>query len=85
MLTPKFVEFMPDNTFEDGILYVSMRFEVAIHLCPCGCGEKTVTPLGANGWTLTFDETVTLSPSIGSFQIPCKSHYWIRANQIVWA
>ena len=28
-------------------------------------------------------ETVSLSPSIGNFQFPCKSHYWIRENRVI--
>lgn len=79
------MEYMPD-VLAEGVLYISQPFEVAIHLCACGCGNKVVTPLGAGGWTLTNDEgKVTLHPSIGNFQIPCKTHYWIRANQVIWA
>ena len=54
-------------------------------LCACGCGEKTVTPLGENGWNLTFDENgLSLKPSIGNFNIPCKSHYFITNNKVRW-
>lgn len=28
---------------------------------------------------------VSLAPSIGNWTFPCRSHYWIRRNQIVWA
>jgi len=85
-LIPAFVETMPD-TLEPGVLYISLKYEVAIHLCACGwCGQKTVTPFDARyGWVLTQkDSLVTLSPSIGNFQMPCRSHYWIRDNQVVW-
>jgi hypothetical protein len=35
---------------------------------------------------MTFDgDLVSLSPSIGNWQFPCRSHYWIRENAIVWA
>lgn len=93
-LTVKYVETVPEHK-EEGILYVSKRFGIAIHLCACGCGEQTVTPLnGTNeggwdkkhGWDFTEHEdgTVTLAPSIGNFEFPCKSHYFIRRNKIVW-
>lgn len=79
------VDIMPVR-LDPGVLYASDRFEVAAHLCPCGCGSKVVTPLGPAEWTI--DETPngpTLNPSIGSWQLPCRSHYWIRAGIIEWA
>lgn len=92
-LTVKYVETMPE-TKEEGILYISKRFGLAIHLCACGCGEQVVTPINgswngwdkSHGWDFTEHEdgTVTLSPSIGNFEFPCKSHYFIRRNKIVW-
>ena len=89
VLTPEYVEFMPDHDqMEQGVLYISERFQIAIHLCACGkCGWQTVTPLddGSKGWKMTKeDRKVTLSPSIGAFQHPCKSHYFIRNNEVVW-
>lgn len=84
-ITPVFVEFMPPQLAPD-TLYISLQYKTAIHLCACGCGIKTVTPLGYDGWLLTWaDGKATLSPSIGNQQFPCKSHYWIRENKIVWA
>ena len=33
-----------------------------------------------------FDgKTISLHPSIGSWSLPCRSHYWIRRNRILWA
>jgi hypothetical protein len=84
-LKHKLVEVIPE-ILEDSILYISLMYEVAIHKCCCGCGLKVVTPLNPQDWTLTIDgEAVTLSPSIGNFQFPCKSHYWIRNSMVVWA
>lgn len=88
MLRPLFVDFIPE-TLEQGVLYVSERFETAIHLCACGwCKEKTVTPFhdGQSGWRYMRDEQnrITLFPSIGNQNMPCKSHYWLRNNEIVW-
>lgn len=80
----KSVERIPKH-LEEGIIYVCLECQVAVHLCACGCGEKTVTPLEENGWNLTFDENgLSLSPSIGNFSIPCKSHYFIKDNKVRW-
>ena len=35
----QFVGYMPDE-FKQGVLYISMRGKIVIHLCACGCGEK---------------------------------------------
>ena len=73
------------SKLEEGILYICFECQVAVHLCACGCKEKTVTPLGENGWNLWLnDEIATLSPSIGNFNIPCKSHYFITNNKVRW-
>ena len=89
----KRVEFVKhiSGELEQGVLYVSEEFELAIHLCACGwCKQKTVTPFkdfpNDRGWTYTRDaeDRVTLHPSIGNFQMPCKSHYWVQGNKIVW-
>ena len=84
-LEHKFVEFIPKE-LENGILYVSIKFKTAVHLCACGCGIKTVTPFSPTDWKLTFDGiTVSLNPSIGNWGFPCKSHYWITKNEIKWS
>ena len=80
-----FSEFIPKE-IEQGILYVSMEYGTVIHLCACGCGEKVITPLGRREWQLQYDgESITLTPSIGNWNFPCKSHYWIRHSNVVWA
>ena len=83
-LTPRFVKFIPDR-LEPGVLYISLDFATASHKCACGCGAEAVTPLAATGWKLIFDGTVSLDPSIGMWSFPCRSHYWIEQNTIVWA
>jgi len=69
---------------EQQTLYISLEYRTAVHLCACGCGIKVVTPLGPNDWVLTFDGTVSLRPSIGNGQQPCRSHYYIRHDHIDW-
>lgn len=84
-LTHKFVDYIPDE-IEEGILYISIPFCTAIHKCVCGCSNEVVTPISRKGWKLSFDgETVSLTPSIGSWNLVCKSHYFITNNTIRWA
>jgi hypothetical protein len=83
-LFPLFLETMPD-TLDEGVLYVSRKYETAIHLCACGCKGQTVTPLRDGHWTLTMDNNgPTLDPSIGNQHWPCGSHYLVREGIIVW-
>ncbi len=71
---------------EAGILYVSMPYRTTLHLCCCGCGNQVVLPLRPTAWKLTYDgDTITMSPSVGNWSFPCRSHYWIRNNQVEWA
>ena len=84
-LTHKFVEYIPDK-LEDRTVYVSMRFATAVHKCCCGCGHEVVTPLSPSGWQLSYDgESISLWPSIGNWNFPCKSHYWIKNDSVKWA
>ncbi|SRR6266403_1306391 len=81
----KHVHYMPSE-LQPGVLYVSDEFEIAAHLCACGCEAKVRTPLDHTEWKL--EETTdgpSLYPSIGNWQLPCQSHYWIRNGQTIWA
>lgn len=81
----KFIEFVPD-VLEDGVLYISVEYCSAIHKCVCGCGNQVVTPLSPTDWQFTFDgKSISLYPSIGNWYFECKSHYWIRKNEIIFA
>jgi len=81
------VDEMPQE-LESGKLYVSHKHHIAIHLCACGCGIKTVTPLEEGEWKLTMNENnqATLRPSIGNFmgENPYHAHYYITDNKIQW-
>lgn len=66
------------------MLHISLRYATAVHLCACGCRRKVVTPLKPAGWRLIFDGAVSLDPSIGNWQYPCRSHYYIRSNRVEW-
>lgn len=84
-LDHEFVDNIPGAP-DEGKLFISIRYRTAVHLCACGCGLKVVTPLRPSKWKLIFDgDSVSLTPSIGSWQFPCRSHYWIKNNEIVWS
>lgn len=80
----EFVEFVPEQ-LEAGVLYVSRRYRTASHLCCCGCGLEVVTPLNNAKWQASErGGKVWLSPSIGNWSFPCRSHYWIEGGRIRW-
>lgn len=83
----EFVEFIPLE-LKEGVLYISIQYATAVHKCACGCGNTVVTPLkpAPVGWQILFDgKTVSLMPSIGNWQFPCRSHYWIKSDKVRWA
>lgn len=81
----EFVEFMPDK-FENGVLYISIPYNTATHLCACGCGSEVITPFSPSDWSITYNgRTVSLRPSIGNWNFPCKSHYFITDGEVRWA
>lgn len=74
-----------DEDLKDGVLYVAPHYEVAIHKCMCGCGEKVVTSLIEGQWTWNFNgKNVSLSPSVGNYNFNCKSHYYLRDGIVKW-
>jgi len=78
------VNYMP-NTFDQGVLYVSHKYQIAGHLCACGCGEKVWTPLGHTDWSVKMSKNgPSMRPSIGNGQLNCKSHYIIRNGSVLW-
>jgi hypothetical protein len=79
------VHYIPKE-LKPGVLYVSEEFDIAIHLCACGCGSRVKTPLGPTEWSISETKSgVTLRPSVGNWQQPCRSHYLITRGKIVWA
>lgn len=84
-LEHRFVEHIPEH-LEAGILYVSLEYATAAHRCCCGCGEEVVTPFTPTDWKMTFDgESISLSPSIGSWTLKCRSHYVIVRGEVLQA
>lgn len=84
VLRPAVVEFVPEP-LEPGVLYIALKYQVAVHLCPCGCANRAVTPLDSpSGWQLTMvDGQATLHPSL-LHRFECKSHYFIVKNRVQW-
>ncbi len=84
-LTHEFVTVIPDEV-EERTLYVSMDYATAVHKCCCGCGREVVTPLTPTDWTLIYDGvSISLDPSVGSWGLDCRSHYWIDKSTVRWA
>ena len=82
-LEHRFVQYVPVN-LEQGVLYVSLEHKTVTHSCCCGCGEEIVTPLGPTDWKITFDgETISLHPSVGNWNLTCRSHYVIKRGRII--
>jgi hypothetical protein len=83
-LEPRFVHEVPEG-LEEGKLYISVEVGSVNHLCACGCGNEVVTPLHPARWVIVYDgETITLWQSVGSFGLPCRSHYVIDRNRVIW-
>lgn len=85
ILKHEFVEYIPDD-LTAGTVYISIVYKTALHKCVCGCGIEVVTPISPTDWQLTFNgESISLHPSIGNWSFPCRSHYWIKNGEVVWA
>lgn len=81
----EFIDLAP-KSLEEGVLYVSVEYGSAVHKCFCGCGIKVATPFTPTDWKLTFDgDTVSLWPSVGNWDLPCRSHYVIKRDLVHWA
>ena len=83
-LKPVFTKRIPEE-LDSGIMYVCIEGKTMMHLCPCVCGKIVVLSLDRTFWSFKYDgENISIFPSIGNYQFPCKSHYWIIDNCIVW-
>ena len=84
-LTHRFVTHIPER-IEPGVLFVSMEFGMVAHSCCCGCGEEVTTPLTPTDWKLTYDgETISINPSVGNWNLACRSHYVIKNGKVIEA
>ena len=84
LLKLQFVENAPEE-LEPDTVYVSIPFATVLHNCACGCGHEVVTPLSPSDWTMTYDGvSISMAPSIGNWNFPCRSHYVIRRSRVDW-
>ena len=84
-LDHRFVRDIPDS-LDPGVLYVSMEYGTAAHSCCCGCSEEVFTPFTPTDWRMTFNgEAISLWPSIGNWNLPCRSHYVIVRGWVIEA
>ena len=83
--TAVWVDDMPQS-LDPGNLYISVMHRLTEHLCACGCGAEVSLPLGRSEWRIEYDgESVSVSPSIGNWRLPCRSHYLIEKGYTRWA
>jgi len=72
-----FVDSIP-ATLQNGVVYVCLKHNIVSHLCACGCGYRIDTPIDPDEWQLSYNgKGISLFPSIGNWDIPCHSHYFI--------
>lgn len=86
IIEPVFLDgfMIPFEEMEEAKIYISEQYGVSIHKCLCGCGGKTVLPIDPiHGWNLikNSNKSVSFTPSVGNFQMHCKSHYIITNNK----
>tara|TARA_R110001632_G_scaffold111731_1_gene222561 strand:+ start:362 stop:664 length:303 start_codon:yes stop_codon:yes gene_type:complete len=87
-ITPVYVEFAPEREqMKEGEIYISKKYGSTLHNCLCGCSELVVLPInniinGVDyGWKLIEEnQKISFTPSVGNYQLPCKSHYVITKN-----
>lgn len=84
-ITPNFVEFIPKK-LDEGALYIATEHSTATHLCCCGCGTKVVLSLRPTDHSLDVSSQgyVSIWPSVGNWDLPCRSHYIIKQNRVIW-
>lgn len=86
-IRPEFVEYIPSEGKDllPGIVYISMKHRTVVHRCPCGCGGLSEFVLDPIRFRMEYDgDSVSFSPSVGNSNLLCRSHYWIRENEIQW-
>lgn len=80
-------EKVPDKTLV--IVGSEGFFKWAVMKCPCGCGDLLTLSLMKShkpNWRYSVDKEnkATLTPSIWK-KDGCRSHFFLRKGQIVWA
>ncbi len=78
------VERLP-TALSDNVVYVSEEFELAALKCACGCGHQVNLLLGDGHTVNDVGGLADVSPSIGVWDAPCRSHFWIQKGNVLWA
>ena len=79
------VDYLPKE-LEEGVLFYSEEYSIAAHLCACGCGNTVYTPVKAGEWSIRKEAAgPSLKPSIGNWNLPCRSHYWLQNGCVEWS
>lgn len=80
----KHVERLPAHV-ESGVVYVSEEYEVAALTCACGCGHRISLLLGDGHEVRDLNGRADISPSIGVWDASCRSHFFIKRGEVLWA
>lgn len=85
-LEPVFMGTLPENeSLEYGKIYISRKYGISKHLCPCGCGTVSVLTFRDGDWKLTeSDGRIMVHPSVLETMCPNRAHYYITFNRIQW-
>lgn len=79
---------IPDELKKNIYVVGKEKSKWVIFNCPCKCGNKIQANLMMSqlpAWKLTTSEkTATLYPSISVHRFPCRSHFWLHKNKILW-
>ena len=69
----------------ENVVYVSEEYDVAALSCACGCGHRVNLLLGDGHTVEDVGGFASIWPSIGVWDAPCRSHFWISEGQVRWA
>lgn len=69
---------------EPGVVFHSEEFELAGLLCACGCGHRITLLVPDSHEIIDQAGWATVRPSIGVFDAPCKSHFFIHNGNVAW-
>ena len=73
-------------SLDEGKLYISLKYGTTIHICACGCGSEVPLKIGPSHWSVIWNgRNVSLFPSVGNWQLACRSHYCIIEDKIIKA
>ena len=90
-IRPEYVINIPAE-LEENVIYISKEYSGSAHNCLCGCKSRIFLPINqpdhsfelfrTYGWNLIENQKgISFTPSIGNYNLPCKSHYIITNNK----